>query len=197
MIRKFLFILAAAVAVSCSAGYEVPDAQDVVMYQVNPRVFAADHSFNAVKARLDSIESLGVNVLWFMPVYEIGQEKSVNSPYCIKDYRVLNPEFGTLDEFKSMVKEAHKRGMSVILDWVANHTSWDSSWIKDNPEWYTKDSLGNIICPAGTGWKDVADLDFDNQDMRKAMSSAMKYAIGRAMRMGARGISRSTWGSGS
>ena len=177
MIRKLLFILAAAVAVSCSAGYEVPDAQDVVMYQVNPRVFAADHSFNAVKTRLDSIESLGVNVLWFMPVYEIGQEKSVNSPYCIKDYRALNPEFGTLDEFKSMVKEAHKRGMSVILDWVANHTSWDSSWIKDNPEWYTKDSLGNIICPAGTGWKDVADLDFDNQDMRKAMISDMKYWI--------------------
>ena len=169
MIRKFFSVLAAVIAVGCTAVYEVPDAQDVVMYQVNPRVFAADHSFTAVKDRLDSIEALGVNVLWFMPVYEIGQEKSVNSPYCIKDYRALNPEFGTVREFDDMVKEAHKRGMSVILDWVANHTSWDSDWIKENPDWYTRDSLGNIIHPAGTGWRDVADLDFGNQDMRRAM----------------------------
>ncbi len=177
MIRKFFSVLAAVIAVGCTAVYEVPDAQDVVMYQVNPRVFAADHSFTAVKDRLDSIEALGVNVLWFMPVYEIGQEKSVNSPYCIKDYRALNPEFGTVREFDDMVKEAHKRGMSVILDWVANHTSWDSDWIKENPDWYTRDSLGNIIHPAGTGWRDVADLDFGNQDMRRAMIADMKYWI--------------------
>lgn len=182
--RRILLVFAVYVAVSCSngfeglkSGYEVPDPQDVVMYQVNPRVFAGSHSFNAVIEQLDSIRSLGVNVLWFMPIYEIGKEKSVNSPYCIKDYRKLNPEFGTEKEFSSMVKEAHARGMSVILDWVANHTSWDCDWIDKNPEWYTKDSLGNITYPAGTGWKDVADLDYGNQEMRMEMISDMKYWV--------------------
>ena len=177
MIRKILTILAVFMAVSYASGHEVPDAQDVAMYQVNPRVFAADHSFNAVTRQLDSIGALGVNVLWFMPVYEIGVEKSVNSPYCIKDYLSLNPEFGTVKEFDTMVKEAHKRGMSVILDWVANHTSWDSVWMEEHPEWFTRDSLGNIIHPAGTGWKDVADLDYDNPEMREAMIDAMKYWV--------------------
>ncbi|MDE5955894.1 MAG: alpha-amylase, partial [Bacteroidales bacterium] len=147
------------------------------MYQINPRVFAADHSFKAIAEQLDQIQELGVNVLWFMPIYEIGRKNSVNSPYCIKDYTSVNPEFGTIDDFNALVKEAHKRGLSVILDWVANHTSWDCAWLEENPEWYTRDSLGNVIHPAGTGWKDVADLDFSNQDMRNAMIEDMKYWI--------------------
>lgn len=170
-------ILSVFMAVSYVSGHEVPDAQDAAMYQVNPRVFAADHSFNAVTRQLDSIAALGVNVLWFMPVYEIGVEKSVNSPYCIKDYLSLNPEFGTVKEFDTMVREAHKRGMSVILDWVANHTSWDSVWMEEHPEWFTRDSRGNIIHPAGTGWEDVADLDYGNREMRNAMIDAMKYWV--------------------
>lgn len=181
MIRKhflsIILILLAFTGCSVKRQHHVPQAQDVVMYQINPRVFAADHSFKAIAEQFDQIQELGVNVLWFMPIYEIGRKNSVNSPYCIRDYTSVNPEFGTIDDFNALVKEAHKRGLSVILDWVANHTSWDCPWLEENPEWYTRDSLGNVIHPAGTGWRDVADLDFSNQDMRNAMIEDMKYWI--------------------
>ena len=84
---------------SCEGGYEVPAPEDVMMYQVNPRVFAPEKSFNAVAQHLDSIKALGTNVVWFMPIYPVGQIKTVNSPYCISDYKGVNPEFGTLEEF--------------------------------------------------------------------------------------------------
>ncbi len=181
MIRKSLLtiilMLLAFAGCSVNVQHHVPEARDVAMYQINPRVFAAEHSFKAITGQLDLIQELGVNVLWFMPIYEIGQENSVNSPYCIKDYTSVNPEFGTIEDFDVLVNEAHKRGLSVILDWVANHTSWDCAWLDENPEWYTRDSLGNVTHPAGTGWKDVADLDFSNQDMRNAMIEDMKYWI--------------------
>lgn len=146
------------------------------MYQVNPRVFAPEQSFKAVEHRLDSIRSLGINVVWFMPLNEVGREKSVNSPYCVKDYQAVNPEFGTLEEFKTLVDVCHQKGMNVIIDWVANHTSWDNAWIA-NTSWYTQDEAGNIISPAGTGWNDVADLNFDNAEMRLAMIDAMKFWV--------------------
>ena len=125
---------------------------------------------------LDSIKALGTNVVWFMPIYPVGQIKTVNSPYCISDYKGVNPEFGTLEEFKSLVAQCHQKGMSVIVDWVANHTSWDSNWM-EHKEWYTLDDKGEIVSPANTGWLDVADLNFDNQDMRLAMIDAMKYWV--------------------
>lgn len=173
----------ALLAVACGATADkacdlrIPAPEDVVMYQVNPRNFAPQNSFNAVAAHLDSIKTMGVNTIWFMPIYEIGKIKSVNSPYSIKDYRSVNPEFGTLADFKSLVAESHKRGMIVIVDWVANHTSWDSQWIYDNPEWYTHNEAGEIICPPGTGWEDVADLDFSNPQMCQAMIDDMKFWV--------------------
>lgn len=157
-------------------GAVLPAVEDVVMYQVNPRVFAPEQSFKAVERRLDSIQALGINVVWFMPLNEVGQEKSVNSPYCVKDYKSVNPEFGTLEEFKTLVSACHQKGMNVIIDWVANHTSWDNDWIA-NKDWYTQDEAGNIVPPAGTGWNDVADLNFDNAEMRLAMIDAMKFWI--------------------
>lgn len=161
------------------ASYELPAPEDVMMYQVNPRVFAPSSSFNAVGAYLDSVQQLGVNVVWFMPINEVGKEKSVNSPYCVKDYKALNPEFGTMDEFRRLIDQCHRRGMSVIIDWVANHTSWDSDWMK-NRDWYTQDADGNIISPANTGWHDVADLNFDHPEMRLAMIDAMKFWVDSA-----------------
>ena len=116
----------ALLVVACTApaqvDLKVPAPEDVVMYQVNPRNFAPENSFNAVVSHLDSIKTMGANVLWFMPIYEIGSLKSVNSPYSIRDYRSVNPEFGTVEDFKNLVAESHKRGMIVIIDWVANHT---------------------------------------------------------------------------
>ena len=159
----------------CAAGYEVPAPEDVMMYQVNPRVFAPEKSFNAVAQHLDSIKALGTNVVWFMPIYPVGQIKTVNSPYCISDYKGVNPEFGTLEEFKNVVSLCHEKGMSVIVDWVANHTSWDNKWMETNPEWYTHEN-GEIVPPI-KDWADVADLNFDNQEMRLAMIDAMKFWV--------------------
>jgi Glycosidases len=155
---------------------QVPDAADAVIYQVNLRAFSKSANFKGLQERLDSIRALGVNVLYLMPVYPIGAIKSVNSPYCVKDYMAVNPEFGTLDDLRTLVDAAHQRQMAVMMDWVANHTAWDNAWI-NNKSWYAQDGNGNIISPPGTGWNDVAQLNFQNADMRKAMISAIKYWI--------------------
>ncbi len=157
--------------------FNVPEVADVVLYQVNPRVFAPSNSLQAVIARLDSIEDLGVNMLWIMPIYPIGEEKSKNSPYSVKDYKAVAPEFGTVDDLRMLVGSCHERGIGVILDWVANHTAWDNVWLKQHPDWYTHDSVGNIIFPPGTDWTDVADLNYDNKDMRAAMIDAMRFWV--------------------
>lgn len=178
--KNILILILAILAVACNTApppVSIPAPEDVVMYQINPRNFAPENSFKAVDARLDAIRDLGTNVVWFMPICEIGVEKAVQSPYCVKDYKAVNPEFGTLDDFKKLVAHAHSRGMAVIIDWVANHTSWDNQWIKDNPDWYTHDENGEIIHPAGTGWNDVADLNFDNPELCQAMIDAMKFWV--------------------
>jgi len=154
---------------------EVPDVRDAVIYQVNIRCFSATRNFQGVISRLDSIKNLGVNVIYLMPVYPVGLLKSVNSPYCVKDYKGVNAEFGNLTDLRNLIDGAHSRGMAVILDWVANHTSWDNAWVSDDPDWYKKDASGNIVSP--TGWTDVAQLNFGDNYMRKAMIKAMKYWV--------------------
>ncbi len=154
----------------------VPDRRDVTLYQVNMRTFSNEGNFEGVVARLDSIKALGANVIYLMPIYPIGKEKSVNSPYCVQDYKGINPEFGTLEDLRAIVDGAHNRNLAVILDWVPNHTSYDHVWI-NNKSWYLQDSTGNIISPPGTGWNDVAQLNFKNADMRLAMIDAMKYWV--------------------
>lgn len=163
-----------------SGAEEYAEGNTMVIYEANPRVFASSESLNAIESRLVEIEKLGVNVIWLMPVYEQGVKNSVGSPYCIRDYKKVNPSFGTLDDLKSLVTKAHSMGMKVILDWVANHTSWDNAWIEEHPEWYTRDSDGNIIPPAGMGWNDVADLDYDNAGLRAGMIDAMTWWIREA-----------------
>lgn len=154
----------------------VPDRRDVTIYQVNMRAFSKEGNFKGVLPRLDSIKALGANVIYLMPHYPVGKLRSVNSPYCIQDYKVVNPEFGTLNDLRAVVDGAHQRGMAVLLDWVANHTSYDHVWI-NNKSWYLQDSTGNIISPPGMGWNDVAQLNFKNADMRLAMVDAMKYWV--------------------
>src|SRR5206468_10662739 len=104
----------------------VPDRRDVTMYQVNMRVFSKEGNFKGVIARLDSIKALGVNVIYLMPHYPVGKLKSVNSPYCVRDYKAVNPEFGTLDDLRALVDGAHRRNMAVLIYWVANHSSFDN-----------------------------------------------------------------------
>src|ERR1700744_5766832 len=126
------------------------------MYEVNIQTFTPAN-FQGVEARLDSIKALGVNVVWLMPTYPIGVLKSIGSPYCVKDYNSVNPEFGSLSDLRAYVDKAHSLGMAVIMDWVANDTSWDATWIT-NKSWFLQDGNGNIIEPPGTNYADVAAL---------------------------------------
>jgi len=173
-----------------------------IIYEVNLRHHTPEGSIAAFSRELPKLKQLGVNVLWFMPVQPIGERKRkakgdlfveditdakeksryLGSPYSISDYTKVNPFFGTMDEFKALVKECHGMGMKVILDWVGNHTAWDHPWITAHPEYYTKDKNGNITDPLNEegnsiGWTDVADLNYANMDMRKAMIQDMKFWI--------------------
>ncbi|HVW58646.1 MAG TPA: alpha-amylase family glycosyl hydrolase, partial [Puia sp.] len=150
----------------------VPDVRDVTMYQVNIRAFSSTRNLQGVSARLDQIRSLGVNVIYLMPVYPVGTLNSFNSPYCIKDFQSVGAEYGSLADLRNLVDGAHSRGMAVILDWVVNQTSWDHPWITQHPDWYIRDGNGNI--QDLNGYTDVAALNFGSTAMRTAMISAMR-----------------------
>ena len=155
----------------------VPPTDQATIYEVNLRAQSSEGNLQGVISKLQHIKDLGTNVIWLMPIYEQGIINSVNSPYCIKDYTKVSPEYGTLSDLRALTDQAHALGMAVILDWVANHTSWDHPWITEHPEWYSKNSAGQIIIPPGTNWNDVADLNFDQSAMRKAQIDAMKYWV--------------------
>lgn len=148
----------------------------VVFYEANPKVFASTKSLNAISDRLPEIKELGTTVLWLMPINKLGSKNSVGSPYCVRDYKAVNPSYGTNDDLKALIDKAHGLGMKVVMDWVANHTSWDNEWITAHPEWYTQEN-GVIISPKGTGWNDVADLNYNNKEMRAAMTDALVYWV--------------------
>jgi len=152
----------------------VPNTADITMYEVNLKAFSSEGNLKGVQARLDSIKNIGINTIWIMPIYPIGELKGVGSPYSVRNYKQVNPDFGTLDDLRLLVQEAHKKDMAVILDWVANHTSWDNPWTQ-NMTWYTRDGSGNIVSPEG--WNDVADLDYSSLAMRREMIKAMKYWV--------------------
>ncbi len=154
----------------------VPNGRDIQMYEVNLRAFSNNSDLSNVTAQLDRLDSLGINVVWLMPIHPIGAINSVNSPYSVKDYKAVSAEYGTLQDHRDLTDAAHAKGMAVIMDWVANHTSWDNPWM-EHKSWYTQDANGNVISPAGTNWADVADLNFNNDSMRTAMIDAMRYWV--------------------
>jgi glycosidase len=156
--------------------FVIPKTEDIVIYEVNLRALSTTGDFKGVTGRLDEIKALGINVIWLMPIYPVGILNSVNSPYCVRNYKEVNPEFGSMNDFKELVNKAHDHNIAVVLDWVANHTSWDNPWIS-NKDWYTQDGSGNIISPPGTNWADVADLNYTNQTMRQNMIEAMEYWV--------------------
>ena len=156
---------------------DVVDPQDLLLYEVNPRAHSASGTIGGITADLDRIKSLNVNTIWLMPVFKMGQLKAVGSPYCVADYQSIDAEFGTMADLKTLIAEAHKRKISVIVDWVANHTAWDHPWITQHPEWYTTNASGSIIHPAGTNWQDVADLNYANPALHAAMIDEMKFWV--------------------
>jgi glycosidase len=149
--------------------------RDGVIYEIYPRDFSEKGDFEGVTAELDRLKSLGVNILWLMPIHPIGQEKKkgpIGSPYAVRDYYAVNPDYGTAADLKRLVSEAHGRGMKVIIDVVANHTSWDSVMMK-TPEFYVRDASGKITFPHD--WSDVAELNYDNPKLRRYMTDMLKF----------------------
>lgn len=156
-----------------------PDwSKQAVIYEVNVRQYSQEGTFNAVTKDIPRIKELGADILWIMPINPIGlknRKGTLGSYYSVKSYTTINPEFGNLNDFKTLVKTAHSLGQKVIIDWVANHTAWDHKWITEHPEWYEKDSAGNIITQYD--WSDVAKLNYKNKELRKEMIDAMKYWV--------------------
>jgi len=157
-------------------------AVDASIYEVNVRQFTPEGTFNAFAAHLPRLKELGVEILWFMPIHPIGElnrKGGLGSYYSVKDYKAVNPEFGTFDDFKNLVNQAHEMGFKVILDWVANHTAWDHPWMTEHPEWYNRDENGNVIAPFD--WTDVADLKYENNmPLWEAMTDALKFWVREA-----------------
>ena len=163
---------------------EMPWHANANIYEVNVRAFSKMGNLREVMRQLPRLKMMNVEIVWLMPVHPIGEVKRkgrLGSPYSIKDYRGIDRRMGDHEDFRELVQKAHEKDMKVIMDWVANHTAWDHHWVTEHPEFYTKvngemtEALGNDGSP--TGWTDVADLDYSNADLRKAMIADMKYWV--------------------
>ncbi|MBZ0200663.1 MAG: alpha-amylase [Ignavibacteriaceae bacterium] len=149
------------------------------IYEVNIRQYTQEGTFKAFEKHLPRLKEMGVGILWLMPINPIGEKNrkgTAGSYYSVKDYLSVNPEFGTAEDFKSLINKIHSMGMYVIVDWVANHTAWDNALAAEHPDWFTKDDDGNFVPPVAD-WSDVIDLNYDNNDLRRYMIDALKYWI--------------------
>ena len=184
---KRLTLLAAAIALlaSCTGSPKTEDAgwNNSVIYELNTRQFTPEGTFKAAEDQLPRLKEQGVDVVWMMPLYPIGEKGrkgTLGSYYAIKDYCATNPEFGTLEDFDSFVAKAHQLGMKVILDWVANHTSPDHAWVTEKPaEWYYRDENGNTVIEYD--WTDIAKLNYGCEGVREAMLEAMRFWVARGV----------------
>jgi glycosidase len=149
------------------------------IYEVNLRQYTPEGTFNAFAKELPRLKEMGIKTIWFMPVTPIAQKNklgSMGSYYACADYTSINPEFGTLEDFKSLVKQAHEMGFKIIIDWVANHTGWDHAWTKEHPDYYVKDPATNDF-KMPKGMDDIIELDYNNPALRNAMIDAMKFWV--------------------
>lgn len=153
--------------------------KDATIYSVYLRSFSKEGTFAGLEKRLPELKRLGVTVLWLMPIHPVGVAKRkgvLGSPYAVQDYYGINPEFGTMKDFKKLLSSVHKQGMKLIIDLVANHTSWDSKLMGQHPDWFTKNASGAII-PPNEDWTDVADLDFSKPGLHKYMIDMMRWWV--------------------
>ncbi|MBS1533977.1 MAG: alpha-glucosidase C-terminal domain-containing protein [Bacteroidetes bacterium] len=193
--KKFLLLLSVALAfISCKKTestnpYEPkeyvelkhPDwSKNATIYEVNVRQYTPEGTFKAFESHLPRLKKMGVNIIWLMPIHPIGIEKrkgSLGSYYSVKDYYGVNPEFGSKADFKHLVDQIHKMGMHIIVDWVANHSSWDNQLAKDHPDWYTKTEEGQFQPTPWYDWDDVIDFDYDQPGIREYMTQALVYWV--------------------
>lgn len=170
--------------------------ESAIIYEANIRQYSPEGTFVEFTKDIPEIKKLGVKVIWLMPIFPISEtkrkafgnkfasdiedpeerKKYLGSYYAVTDFTKINPEFGTIEDFRELIKTAHENDIYVILDWVPNHTGWDHEWLKTNPEYYTQKN-GEVIHPEGTDWTDVADLNYDNKEMRLEMIEDMNYWI--------------------
>ena len=188
VMKKALYILYILLFVACDNSSaplvsELPlmtktDMARGIICEANIRQYSKEATFDAFANDLPKLKQMGVNILWLMPINPISTAKSkgpLGSYYAVGDYTGVNPEFGTLEDLKDLGAKAHDLGIYVILDWVPGHTGWDNHWIKDHPEYYLQNEAGEIIDPINPftgesfGWTDVADLNYDNMEMRQAI----------------------------
>jgi glycosidase len=153
--------------------------KDAVIYEAYLRSCSPEGTFAGLERRVPQLKALGITVLWLMPIHPIGMKNRkgvLGSPYALQDYYSVNPEFGTLRDFKKLLNTVHKNGMKLIIDLVANHTAWDSRLMMEHPEWFTRDSAGNIMAP-NSDWTDVADLDYSRPGLHRYMIEVMRYWV--------------------
>jgi glycosidase len=153
--------------------------REATIYSVYVRSFSPEGTFAGLERRLPELKKLGVTVLWLLPIHPVGvknRKGTLGSPYAVRDYYVINPEFGTMADFKRLLAAIHKQGMKLIIDLVANHTSWDSKLLADHPDWFTHDAAGSVVTP-NADWTDVADLDYARPGLRQYMIDMMVWWV--------------------
>lgn len=185
----FLFAPAASLAQSRYAprdlsGVKHPEwSRTAAIYQLNTRQFTPEGTFRAAQKQLPRIKALGADIVWLMPIHPIGQKNrkgTLGSPYSVRDYRAVNPELGTMAEFKSFVRAAHAQGLRVILDWVANHSAWDNPLVAKHPEYYDRDWKGDFRPTPWWDWSDIIDFDFRQEGIRRDMAESMAFWVREA-----------------
>ena len=158
-------------------------SKNATIYEVNIRQYTPEGTFRAFESHLPRLKAMGVDILWLMPVHPIGEKNrkgTLGSYYSVKDYRAVNPEFGTMDDLKSLVKKAHDMGFHFILDWVANHSAWDNNLVTEHPDWYTRSLDGNFQPTPWYDWDDIIDFDYNQPGLRKYMTEALKFWVKEA-----------------
>lgn len=155
-------------------------SNNAVIYQVNTRQFSEQGNFDGVREGLAHIQALGADIIWLMPIHPIGEKNrkgELGSPYAVKDYLAINPEFGDEASLRALIQAIHDRGMKVILDWVPNHSAWDNPLVTEHPQWYARDYKGDFRPSPWWDWDDIIEFDYDNSALRAYMIRALRYWV--------------------
>lgn len=155
-------------------------SRDMVLYEVNVRQYTPEGTFDAFSEHLPRLKEMGINALWLMPIHPIGEvnrKEGLGSYYSVKDFKAVNPEFGTMEDFKELISKVHDMGMYLMMDWVPNHSAWDNPLTKEHPEFYARDKSGNFTPPIGTDWTDVIQFNWKNKGLHDYMIDAMKFWV--------------------
>ncbi|MCU7619030.1 alpha-amylase family glycosyl hydrolase [Chryseobacterium sp. PBS4-4] len=155
-------------------------SKNATIYEANIRQYTPEGTFKAFEKHLPRLKKMGVDIIWLMPIHPIGElnrKGKLGSYYSVKDFKAVNPDFGTMEDLKNLVNKIHSMGMYIIIDWVGNHSAWDNPLAIEHPDWYTKTKEGKFQPTPWYDWDDVIDFDYDNPDFRKYMTDALKFWV--------------------